>query len=266
MENVKSENKPNLLKNKDYILLFIGGLVSRIGNGIHNIALVWYVLDVSGSATTTGTILLISTLPGVIFGPFSGVIADRINRKFLIVGMDIIRGLVAIWLGWMVYTGAASFFHLGLATVLMAICGSLFNPAVTATIPNIVADCNLQKANSAEHFSVNITQIIGAAIGGVLIAVVGVSGVFILNGISFLLSAFSELFIAVPPLVRKAAEAKVTFIHDLKVGASYLLQRKDLIALFAVAIILNFLSTGLFVIGFPYVFKEMLAVSSKLFG
>lgn len=259
------ESKPKLLHNKNFILLFLGGLVSRIGNGIHNIALIWFVLDLTGSGTTTGIIMLLSTLPGVIVGPFSGVVADRISRKFLIVSMDIIRGLVAIWLAWTVYTGIAGFLHISIATVLIALSSTFFNPAVSATIPNIVDDRNLQQANSYEHFSMNLTQIIGAALGGFLIALTGVAGVFLINGASYLISAFSEMFISIPPL-KENPETRISFFQDLKFGASYLYQHKDIFSLFSIAILLNFFCAGLFIVGFPFLFKEVLQVSSRLFG
>ncbi len=259
------EKNISLFKNKDFLLLFSGGLVSRIGNGIHNIALVWFVLELTGSGTATGTIMLLSYLPGVLMGPFSGVLVDKLNRKFLIVGMDIIRGLVVIWLSWVIYLGNAGFFHVGIATVLIAISNSFFNPAIEAVLPLLIRDKNLQSANSLEHFSLNFSQIIGAGIGGFLIALTGISGVFLINGISFLLSAFSELFIDIPPVINNNTEKK-SFLDELKFGFRFLHQSRAILALFSLAIFLNFLFTGLAMVGLPFVFKQVLNVNSKLFG
>lgn len=256
-----------LLKNKDFILLFLGGFVSRIGNGIHYIALVWFILDITGSGSVTGIILLLSTLPGVIIGPFSGVIADKFNRKKLIVSMDVLRGLIVLWLGYTVYTGIANFFYIGLATVLIAICSSFFNPAVTASIPNIVKNQLLQKANSLNHFSMNFTQIIGAAVGGILIATFGIAGVFFINGISFLISAFSELFINIPEVkMEQEIKKSPTIINEIKFGLNYLWKKKEIVSLFTIALFLNFVSTGLVILGLPYVYKEILSVNSRLYG
>ena len=256
-----------LFKNKDFLLLFLGGFVSRIGNGIHYIALIWFVLDLTGSGSATGLVLLLSTLPGVIFGPFSGVIADKFDRKKLIISMDILRGLVVLWLGYNIYIGVANFFHISLATILIAICTSLFNPALTASIPNIVDDSLLQKANSLNHFSTNFTQIIGAAVGGVLIAAFGISGVFFINGISFLISAFSELFINIPKTkIDKEMKKSPTILNEIKFGLDFLWGKKEIVALFTIAIFLNFLFTGLMMLGIPYIFKEILSVNSRLYG
>lgn len=256
-----------LLKNKDFILLFLGGFVSRIGNGIHYIALVWFILDITGSGSATGLILLLSTLPGVIIGPFSGVIADKFDRKKLIVYMDILRGLIVLWLCYIIYIGIAGFFHIGLATVLIAICTSFFNPAITASIPNIVDDKLLQKANSLNHFSMNFTQIIGAAVGGILIAAFGIAGVFFINGISFLISAFSEFFITIPVIkIEEKIEKSPTIINEIKFGLNFLWNKKELVSLFTIALFLNFVSTGLMILGIPFVYKELLGVNSQLYG
>src|SRR6056297_1148679 len=261
------KRKSNLLHNYNFILLFLGGFVSRVGNGIHYIALVWYVLDITGSGSATGIVLLLSTLPGVIIGPFGGVIADKFNRKVLIVSMDILRGLIVLVLGYMIYTNNAGFFVISIATVLIAICNSFFNPAVTATIPNIVEDFLLQKANSLNHFSVNFTQIIGAAVGGILIASYGIAGVFFINGTSFLISAFSELFIDIPKIrIEEELEKSPTIINEIKFGLNFLWKKKELVSLFTIALFLNFVSTGLVILGLPFVYKELLGVNSQLYG
>lgn len=261
------KNNLKLIKNKDFILLFLGGFVSRIGNGIHNIALIWFVLDLTKSGSATGFVLLLSTLPTVIVGPFSGLIADKFNRKNLIVYMDIIRGIVVIWLGYVVYIGIANLFHISIATILIAVATSFFNPAVTASFPNLVQDQLLQKANSLNHFSMNFTQIIGAAIGGLLIAQFGIAAVFLINGVSYLISAFSELFLKIPDVkIEEENIDKSTFLNEIKFGFNYLWSKKEIVTLFTVAILLNFLLTGLMILGIPYIFKEILTVNSKLFG
>lgn len=255
--------KSDLLHNKNFILLFLGGLISRIGSSIHYIALTWFVLDTTNSGTMTGIIMLLSTLPSVLIGPFAGVTADRINRKLLIVGMDITRALITLWLSWTIFFGKGNFYYLAIATVLIALSNSFFNPAVSATLPNIVKDKNLQLANSCEQFSLHFTEIIGAAVGGVLISLVGVAGVFMIDGLTYLLSALSELFIRIPVVKNKSG---FTFVQDLKLGAKYLYQHKAILSLFSLIIILNFLADGIFTIGIPYLFKKVMAVNSRLFG
>lgn len=255
----------NIWRNKDFLLLFSGGLVSRIGNGIHNIALVWFILELTGSGTTTGTMLVLSTLPAVLIGPFGGLIADRINRKLLIAGNDFLRGFIVLGLGWTIYSGQANFYVLGSATVLISISGAFFNPAVSAVFPNLVSSENLEKANSLENISMNFTQIIGAAIGGILIGTLGIAGAFFFNGISFILSGISELFINIPP-VSQEADSKESFLADFKYGLEYLAGRKEILGLFIIFLFLNFLYNGLFAVGLPFIYNQVLEVNGLLFG
>lgn len=260
-----SRKDQSLLYNHNFMLLFIGGMVSRIGSSIHYIALIWLVLDLTGKGGSAGLILVLATLPGVILGPLAGVMVDRIHRKVIIVGMDLIRGFVVLYLSFIVYTGRVSLFYLGLTTVIIAISSTFFNPAITATIPNLVARRKLQQANSFEYFSLNFTQIIGYALGGILIAITGVYGVFLINGISYLISAISELFIQIPK-TKKEGEGVSTLLEDFKFGAKFLFQNKGLFSLFNLSIIINFLFSGIMAVGLPFVFKEVLLVDSNYFG
>ncbi len=257
--------KKSIWRNKDFLLLFSGGFVSRIGNGIHNIALVWFVLELTGSGTTTGIILVLSTLPAVLIGPFGGLIADRINRKLLIAGNDFLRGFIVLGLGWTIYSGQTSFYVLGFATVLISISGAFFNPAVSAVFPNLVSSENLEKANSLENISMNFTQIIGAAIGGILIGTLGIAGAFFFNGISFILSGISELFINIPPVIQEA-DSKESFLADFKYGLDYIIDRKEILGLFIIFLFLNFLYGGLFSVGLPFIYNQVLEVNGMLFG
>jgi MFS family permease len=259
-----TQTKDNLMKNQNFMLLFLGGLVSRIGNSIHYIALTWFILETTGSGKATGIIMLLSTLPGVLAGPLGGILADKLNRKLLIVGMDILRGIIVIWLSWLVYNEIAGFPHLAAATILIAICGAFFNPTVEAVLPTLVEDTNLQQANSFQQFSNNFTTIIGAATGGFLIAIIGVKGVFLINGISFIVSGLSELVIVIPTSYQN--NVSTTIIEDFKTGVNFLYQKKGILSLFSISIVINFLFSGIASVGLPYVFNQVLAVSSKLYG
>ena len=259
------QREAGLLHNKDFILLFLGGFVSRIGDGIHYIGLVWLVLELTGSGTTTGILLLTATLPGVLCGPFAGVLADRISRKFLIVSMDFFRGIITLYLSWIVYSSQVEFIHLVIITAIIAISSSFFNPAVSATFPNLVAKSDLQRAISLDQFNISVANIIGAALGGVLIALLGIAGVFLVNGLSFVISGISELFINIPKTERDERN-KGTMLTDLKDGANYIISHQDIFYLFIIAIFINLLISGTLMIGLPFTFKEILRVDSDLFG
>ncbi len=262
------EKKWAILTNPNFMLLFIGGVVSRIGNGIHYIGLVWYIMEQNGSGAAVGTILMIATLPGVVLGPFAGVLVDRFDRKKIIVWMDIIRGAVVLGMAGMIITHTMTYGYLILGTVLLGVCGSLFNPAVSASIPNLVKDNHLTKANSLEHMSMNVTGMIGPAIGGILVGIWGVAGVFLINGISFLLSALSEMFIKFPTTLEKIKESKtkINFWVETKEGLSFIYNQKALYHLLFVCLFANFLYAGASVVGLPLIVRDALGGSAKDLG
>src|SRR5690554_4967436 len=187
-----------LFINRDFGLLFLGRLVSQIGDGIHYLVLTWFVLDLTGSGTALGTMLFASSIPAVILAPFSGVLADTWNRKTIIVSMDIVRGLIMIVLAVIFQAGALTMPVLYVATIFSSLASVFFGPAISASIPNLVGQDELVKANSLNNLSRGATMIIGPLVGSVLLATGGYFGVFLITGISFILSAISEMFIRFP--------------------------------------------------------------------
>lgn len=127
-----------LFINRDYGLLFMGRLASQVGDGILYFALTWLVLDLTGSGTALGTLLLVSSIPGVVLAPLAGVLADMWNRKSIVVITDIVRGLVLLALGAVHAAGHLSLAMLYAATIAFSICGVLFGPAISAAIPGMV--------------------------------------------------------------------------------------------------------------------------------
>lgn len=256
----------SVLTNFNFLLLFIGGVVSRLGNGVHYTGLVWYILEAKGSGFAVGSVLMVASLPGVILGPFSGVLADRFDRKQIIIWMDVFRGLIALAMGFMILSGTMNFAFLIVGTVLLSICGTLFNPAVSASIPNIVKDEHLTQANSLEHLSMNLTGVIGPGLGGILIAIWGVAGVFLINGVSFLLSALSEVFIKFPPQEQRSEGKKVEFYKDIKEGARFIHGNKPLFYTLFVCLFANFLYAGALTVAFPMIVRNTLGASAQEFG
>lgn len=257
--------------NRDYGLLFWGRLVSQIGDGILYFALTWLVLDLTGSGAALGTLLLVSSLPGVLLAPFSGVLADLWDRKTIVISMDIARGLISLVVAWIFRAGMLNLPVLYIATTLSSLCGVLFGPAISAAIPGMVKKEELVKANALNNFSRSATMIIGPVIGAFLLGTTGYYGVFLINGISFLLSAFSEMFIRFPA-VERVENGEVTrsgggqFIASLKEGFTYIWDNAGLRTLILFAIMLNFLGGPMFGVLFPFIGKEILQMEAQAFG
>ena len=262
-----------LFINRDYALLFWGRLVSQIGDGIYYFALTWLVLDLTGSGAALGTLLFASSLPAILLAPFTGVLADMWDRKTIVVSMDVIRGLVLLSLAGIYYAGYLTLPVLYIATILSSLCGVLFGPAISASIPEMVEKDELVRANALNNLSRSATGIIGPVAGALLLGAVGYFGVFLINGISFLLSAVSETFIRFPKVEQmadSAAEGKSSigtqFLNNLKEGFVYIWSNAGLRTIILFAIVLNFMASPVFGVIFPYFGKEVLQMEPQHYG
>lgn len=261
-----------LFINRDFGLLFFGRLVSQVGDGIHYLALTWLVLDLTGSGAALGTMLFASSIPSVILAPFTGVLADLWDRKTIIVSMDILRGLILLSLAAVFKAGYLSMSILYVATILSSLCGVLFGPAISAAIPGLVKKEELVKANSLNNLSRAATMIVGPVLGALLLGTTGYFGVFTINGIAFLLSAFSEVFIRFPEVTQLESQAEAessqgnVFLRSFKEGFAYIWQNAGLRSLIFFAVGLNFLGAPLFNVVLPYLGKEVLGLQPEHFG
>ncbi len=272
MATAKQTLGQRLFINRDFGLLFLGRLVSQVGDGIHYLVLTWLVLDLTGSGTALGTMLFASSIPMVLLAPFTGVLADLWDRKTIVVSMDILRGLILLGLAFIFKAGHLTMPILYAATIFSSLCGVLFGPAISATIPGLVKKEELVKANSLNNLSRGATMIVGPVLGAFLLGTTGYFGVFLINGTSFLISALSEMYIRFPKVVLediKTAEKLAPsqqFLIRLKEGFVYIWQNAGLKTLIFFAVALNFIGSPLFSVIFPYFGKEVLLLEAQQYG
>ncbi|MFP4461664.1 MAG: MFS transporter, partial [Thermotogota bacterium] len=184
------------INKKNFYLYALGRLVSIIGSGIQMIAIPLFILDLTGSGTIMGTFVLVSNLPRLIFGPFAGVLGDRFDRKKIMVMMDFARGAIILLLAVMTRMDALQISGLLIAQFIISTMDITFDPATQAMLGDIVHNNDLNKANSIIQGINSFSFIVGPAMGGILYGLFGIEVVFLINGISFVLSALSEMFIS----------------------------------------------------------------------
>ncbi len=233
---------PQKLFNKNYVLLWFGQMVSAVGNSIQYIALMWWIMEKfpsNQSGIVIGWMFASNMIPVAAIGPFAGVLVDRISRKALVVLSDALRGVLILWMAYLAYTNQLTTFWIYFISALMGIGAAFFRPSLQATIPNIVPDKHLTRANSLFQTGMQFTQIIGPAIGGVFVGFFGTFFVFALNGVSFLISAFTEIFIDFKQRFRKSEKVK-SFLHDFKEGLKFTYAKKMIFWTMIIASLLNF--------------------------
>jgi len=258
------DTRPTALRNRDFLLLWLGQLVSQMGDRVHAIALMWWVLEKTGSAALMGTVLIFATVPTVALGAFAGGYVDRWNRKAVIVGTDFARGAAVLTVAVLAIRGTLEIWQILVATCFSSAASVFFGPAVQATIPNLVRKDEITRANSLSQMTVQGTGIVGPALGGILIGIWGVGGVFLVNGLSFIVSGISELFIVVPPTERGATERKHILV-ELKDGFRFVRDRPTIFGILKVAAVLNFF-TAPFAILLPIVAKDLLGRGAEALG
>jgi MFS family permease len=169
----------------NYRRYIAGQSVSLIGTWMQMAAQSWLVLTLTHSATTLGVIVGLQTLPVLLLGPYGGVIADRVDKRRLMVALQIAMGLQALLLGVLTVTGAVRLWEIGALAVLLGLNNAFENPARQAFMLEMVGAEDLRNAVSLNSVLVNVARVIGPALAGVLIATVGEGVCFLVNAASF---------------------------------------------------------------------------------
>src|SRR6056297_2568109 len=204
------------INKKNFTLYSLGNLISIIGSGIQQVAIPLFILDLTGSGTIMGTFVLISNLPKLIFGPFAGVLGDRFDRKKIMVYMDFARGFIILLLAYLVHMNSLEIMGLLIAQFFISSFDITFDPATQAMIGDIVPEEKLTRANSIIQGINSFSYIVGPAMGGILYGLAGIKVVFLVNGISFVLSALSEIFIDYEQTTEKVKLSFKSTIEDIK--------------------------------------------------
>ncbi len=257
--------------NRNFLLLWQGLLVSHAGTQLFNLALLYWVLETTGSATLMGLVLMAAALPGALFGPFAGALADRYDRKRLIIGADAVRGLAGIVLAAAVISGdvTLAITALFVCQMISGLCGALFAPAVNAMLPDMVAAEHLPRAISVLQGTNALISTASYGVGGFLYALFGAPWLFLVNALSFLASAASESFISTNRRVAQEAAnwralwSRIT--RDAMEGMRYVWSNPGLRVLLSLLGAINFVivPTG---IALPILVKDYLDRGPEFLG
>lgn len=249
--NVNQElNKKEKLWTWNFFLLWQGQLVSAFGDIAYEIALGFWVFAKTGSTALMGTLMATSMLPRLLISPFAGVLVDRSDRKKLIVWMDLIRGIAIVLVAVAAFMDIIQIWMVFAAGIIMGICAAFFNPSIGSVLPDIVPASKLMKGNSAMQMIHSGTNILGNPIGGIAYKMLGAPFMFLFNGISYLFSAFTEIFIKVPPLKKEAEQ--LHFFEDMKQGFQFTWKFAGLRNLIMLATVLNFFGNMGMVLMMPF--------------
>lgn len=249
---------------RDVWIVIAGQFVSVIGDNLASIAVLWWVLQTTGSAGWMGGVAAVSAGAAVATSPFAGVIADRLDRRRLMMAVDVIRALLY---GGMAVLAAAGHLPLWGVFVLLALAravGTLFSPALDAALPRMVSSAGLERANGLLGIAQNGGSILGAAAGGVLVAAFG-SGVALgADALSFLLSVASLALVAIPGVVAGAG-AREAFFAQMRSGMAFIARDGVVRSIIEFALVANALAGAVAVL-FPLLAAGPLHAGAQGYG
>ncbi len=266
--NISSYERYNLY------LFTSGKAVSILGSSIYTFAIGLYVLKITGSALNYATTLMLSIIPLVIMSPIAGVIADRIPKKWLVVGMDLLSGILFTVLYFYALTMTLDLAIIYISTVLLNIFTTFFGIGMEAAKPSLVTSERLIKLNSLSKLIDSSASILGPIIGGMVFALVDIHLFILFNAVSFIFSAVTEWFIDYElneekveiKEVEEVRKSTKEFSKDLKEGWDFFSRNRSILELFFVFVSLNFLLGFSVNVPAPYIINQLLKMPSASFG
>jgi len=235
-KEVRAVRPWRLLFTRDFGLLWLSQLVSQVGDGISNLALLWFVYSITGSPVKTTIIGLLHTIPPIVLGPLIGVYVDRLPKKFFLIGSNVFR---AVLIGIIPCAVSTDTFTVNLLYVLVlfdAVAMATFSPALTSSVPLIVPRAQFTAANALIQSTTSLGIIFGPALSGVGIALFGSQEVLCLNAVTYCVAALClglvRLGTLQPSAGPKSADGSVW--HDLREGLAFVVIKQRVILLLVV--------------------------------
>lgn len=233
------------LWNKDYVLLLQGMGVSQFGDILYSLAISYYVYHQTGSTFLMSLIASISMMTRTILLPFSGAIVDRLNRKKIVVWMDLIRGIIMLVFAYLSYGEQLSTSMILICSFICATCNTLFSPAVNTIIVDILNKTTLVQGQSIYNGTRSTIDLIGNSLSGAIVAFFGISPIILLNGLSFLISGMTECFINVPLSEKSGVISVKTILRDVFDGGKIAITLPLLNKFMMTSILCNIFCSGM---------------------
>lgn len=257
------------LHNKKFSALLFGQTLSRIGDFLFQIALAWWVLEKTGSATKMGTVLFFSTLPMVLFVLIGGVVVDRMPRGILLFVSDTARCLIMLVGTWLAFTDQLVLWQIYIIAILFGFADAFFLPAYNALIQQIVAEDDLPSANSINSLSMQFGRVAGPAIGGLMVGFGGTAFAFGFNAISFFIGALTVITLLNIPAPAREQESGFTLQHfkdDLRDGFGTIFSSPLLWVAILVFAFTNITLGGPYSIAMPFLVQQKLGGDERMLG
>lgn len=263
-----SENKlKSHLFTRNFSLLILGQVSSLIGNYTLKFALSMYILEQTGSASVYAGLMALSLIPMILLSPFGGILADRANRRNIMVTLDALSGITVLSAGVLLHCGN-DLILTGALLIALSVLGSFESPTVQACVPQMLTGEQIVQGNAVVNQIQAAASLIAPFSGSIFYTAFGIRPVLYASAACFLLTALLECFIHLE--YRKSGKKQqITEVIRKDLGESIRFLRReqpDIAKLLFLAALISMFLTGILVVGFPYLVRTVLGLSAEHYG
>ncbi|QXE01801.1 MFS transporter [Terribacillus sp. DMT04] len=257
----------DIWKNRHMIYYFSGGAVSQIGNVLSGLGFLFLAYRLTESSVQTTFIAIAETVPYLLFGLIGGAAADVMNRKKMMIMMDLSRfGIISITV-FLYFQGWLNYYHLLIGSFLLQCCGCFFNPAHRAVLPELVKETQLPAANSAWDTVQRSASLAGPILAAWMLAKGDIVYLFIADAVSFASSAVCiSRLPSMPRLANKESLSLSSLYKSMWVFVQYGKTNSVLVQLFSITFFVVFFNTWVWQVGMLLAFEEITANGERWFN
>lgn len=265
--NVAHEKTPvmiprRIILTRDFGLIWLSQLISQVGDGVTNLALLWFVYSITGSPVKTTVIGILHTIPPIVLGPLIGVYVDRLPKKVLLIGSNTLRAVLLGIIPCAIPTDSFTPNVLYVLVLLDAVAMAMFSPALTSSVPLIVPRARFTAANALLQGTTSLGIIFGPVVSGIGIALFGSQEVLCLNVVTYLGSTLCLALVRLNPgdLPKGQRTGTGSVLYDLREGLAFVAVKERVILLLIVAAGSYGFGTSALTTLFPVFARRMLGV------
>lgn len=252
---------------KNFVLLILGQLTSLFGNFILKLALSMYVLEVTGSAAIFAGILSVATIPTIVLSPLGGILADRADRRNIMVALDGLAGASVLSAAFLLSEGNA-LTVISVLLVILSVLGAFETPTVQACIPTMLQGDNIMKGNAVVNQVASLSYLVAPMLGGVLYAIFGLKPVMYASVVCFFITALFECFIELsyqrlPGRGNVLSVVKQDFLSSMRYISKEQTNISKMLFLTAIS---RFFVMGITIVGLPFIVRTVLGLNAEYYG
>lgn len=252
---------------KNFTLLVLGQVSSLFGNFILKFALSMYVLDITGSATIFAGILAVATVPTILLSPLGGILADRANRRNIMVALDTLTG-ISVLCAALLLSQSNGIAVIGALLILLSVLGAFESPTVQACVPQMQTGDNIIKGNAIVNQVAAVAALTAPILGSVLYVTFGLKPVMYASILCFFITALFECFIKLEYKRSDMHEGILAIVKsDFSISMQFICkEQRSILKMLLLAALVNFFVMGTAMVGLPYIVRTILGLNAEYYG